>query len=111
MLRFGSTQWHPEPQWLLQAWDVDKDAERDFALAGFHAAHQPDPHDIEAAIWALSHPWQRVHLGYDANRMQVTADDFRRDRIGAAVNGLKAWLEAYTGLTTDNPASAEESGQ
>lgn len=30
---FGSTEWHPEPQWLLRAFDLDKDAERDFALS------------------------------------------------------------------------------
>lgn len=29
---FGATEWHPEPQYLLKAWDVEKDAERDFAL-------------------------------------------------------------------------------
>lgn len=30
---FGSTSWHPEPQWLLSAVDLDKDsAQRDFAL-------------------------------------------------------------------------------
>lgn len=29
---FGSTEWHPEPQWLLTAFDVEKKAERDFAL-------------------------------------------------------------------------------
>lgn len=32
---FGSTDWHPEPQWLLTAWDVEKNAERDFALKDF----------------------------------------------------------------------------
>lgn len=32
---FGATQWHPEPQWLLAAIDVEKGAERDFALRGF----------------------------------------------------------------------------
>lgn len=29
---FGSTQWHKENQWLLKALDVEKNAERDFAL-------------------------------------------------------------------------------
>jgi hypothetical protein len=29
---FGSTEWHPEPQWFLTAYDVDKGADRDFAL-------------------------------------------------------------------------------
>lgn len=32
---FGSTEWHPEPQWLLLAYDHDKSAERDFALKDF----------------------------------------------------------------------------
>lgn len=34
-LWFGSTEYHPEEQWLLDVWDVDKDAERTYALAGF----------------------------------------------------------------------------
>lgn len=29
---FGSTEWHPEEQWLLEAYDVEKGAVRDFAL-------------------------------------------------------------------------------
>lgn len=32
---FGATDWHPEPQWLLAAIDVEKGAERDFALKDF----------------------------------------------------------------------------
>lgn len=32
-LRFGVTDWHPEPGWLLEARDLDKDAIREFALA------------------------------------------------------------------------------
>lgn len=29
---FGSTQWHPEEQWLLHAWDLHKDSNRSFAM-------------------------------------------------------------------------------
>lgn len=29
---FGKTQWHPEEQWLLRAFDQDKQAKRDFAM-------------------------------------------------------------------------------
>jgi hypothetical protein len=29
---YGSSEFHPEPQWLMRAYDVDKEAERDFAL-------------------------------------------------------------------------------
>lgn len=31
-IRYGSTDWHPEPQWLLHVHDVDKGAEREYAL-------------------------------------------------------------------------------
>lgn len=31
-IRFGSTEWHNEPQWLLRAFDIEKDAEREFAI-------------------------------------------------------------------------------
>ena len=29
---FASTEWHPVEQWLMRAVDIEKDAERDFAL-------------------------------------------------------------------------------
>ncbi|MBL8159500.1 hypothetical protein JNJ66_03520 [Candidatus Saccharibacteria bacterium] len=41
---FGGTEWHPEKQWLLKAYDVEKDAERDFAMKDIQrwSATQPD---------------------------------------------------------------------
>jgi predicted DNA-binding transcriptional regulator YafY len=32
MLSFGTTKYHLEPQWLLHAWDLNKEAERTFAM-------------------------------------------------------------------------------
>lgn len=29
---YGATEWHPEEQWLLRAWDRDRQDERNFAL-------------------------------------------------------------------------------
>jgi predicted DNA-binding transcriptional regulator YafY len=29
---YGSTDWHPEPQWVMDVLDVDRDVERSFAL-------------------------------------------------------------------------------
>jgi predicted DNA-binding transcriptional regulator YafY len=29
---YGSSEWHPEPQWFLSACDLEKDAMRDFAI-------------------------------------------------------------------------------
>lgn len=31
-LYWGSTEYHPEPQWILTAWDESKKDYRDFAL-------------------------------------------------------------------------------
>lgn len=36
-IHFGSTEWHPEPQWLLDAVDVEKGAGRSFALKDIRA--------------------------------------------------------------------------
>lgn len=33
---FGGNEWHPEPQWLLEAIDVEKGAERTFTLSSVH---------------------------------------------------------------------------
>ncbi|HMH95650.1 MAG TPA: hypothetical protein VK577_03605 [Bradyrhizobium sp.] len=32
MIAFGANQYHPEPQWLLHGWDLNKQAERTFAI-------------------------------------------------------------------------------
>lgn len=34
---FGSTAWHPADEWLLEALDLDRQAQRDFALSGIHS--------------------------------------------------------------------------
>lgn len=31
-LLYGSTEYYPEPQWLLECWDLDKNDYRTFAL-------------------------------------------------------------------------------
>lgn len=31
---FGSTAWHTESQWFLEAFDLDRQATRDFAMEG-----------------------------------------------------------------------------
>jgi len=34
---FGSTEWHPEPQWLLEALDLEKGQNRTFAMKDVRA--------------------------------------------------------------------------
>lgn len=40
MIWFAETEYHPEPQHLLEAWDLDKMAWRDFAMLGIQRWHQ-----------------------------------------------------------------------
>jgi hypothetical protein len=39
---FGSNEWHKEPQWLIEALDVEKNAFRHFALSGIRSWAAPD---------------------------------------------------------------------
>lgn len=32
MMSFGMNAFHPEPQWFLHAWDLNKEAERTFTM-------------------------------------------------------------------------------
>jgi predicted DNA-binding transcriptional regulator YafY len=36
-LYFAAVEWHPGEQWLLDAWDVDKQATRSFAMKDIRA--------------------------------------------------------------------------
>lgn len=42
-IEFGATEWHPEPQWLLVARDIEKNAERSFALRDFNPPQSIEP--------------------------------------------------------------------
>ena len=41
-MHFGQSQWHPEQQWTLHAWDEDKQEKRDFAMKDILAWLGPD---------------------------------------------------------------------
>lgn len=48
---FGSTPWHPEKQWLMEAFDLDRQAQRDFALTDIQglsgeAAEEGEPDSV-----------------------------------------------------------------
>lgn len=62
-LRWGTTEWHPKPDWLLRAYDHEKRAEREFALADcqFALPAEPDEAVVERIGQALAkscgHQW------------------------------------------------------
>jgi hypothetical protein len=39
---WGKTEWHPQRQWLLDAFDYEKNAPRTFAVAQIHSWRSPD---------------------------------------------------------------------
>lgn len=53
-VRFGTTEWHPEAQWLLRAFDRDKQAEREFAMRDINPLAAPPVGD-RAAIVRIIH--------------------------------------------------------
>jgi hypothetical protein len=56
----GATEWHPEPQWLLEARDVDKDAVRAFAIKDMRPAQAQDA----GAVVAEMARCLEAHAGY-----------------------------------------------
>lgn len=36
-MKFGANQWHQEPQYLLLAYDYERDALREFAMKSIHS--------------------------------------------------------------------------
>ncbi|MBC6714757.1 hypothetical protein H9Q09_00975 [Aurantimonas sp. DM33-3] len=64
-ISYASTEWHPEPGWLLHAYDDEKKAGRDFAFSGF-AAPQPIasdvPDDVVRAAQEALGPYRSLYV-------------------------------------------------
>jgi len=79
---FGSTQWHPEPQWLVNAVDLEDDAVKQFALKDFLGApHLPPAPSAEALAGA-------VELADKMFKRQVE-EGLRADRAEENFRGLR----------------------
>lgn len=67
-VRFGSTQWHPEAQWLMRAFDLEKGEEREFAMGDISDAPVTRADDPETDGTDLAHPawWRGNDRGVDA---------------------------------------------
>jgi hypothetical protein len=79
---FSATDWHPEPQWLLKAWDIAKGAERDFAIKdiGFKPTPQEAPIEVteDAVFRAMT----------KADDLDIAlCDDDAREILAAALKG------------------------
>lgn len=89
---FGSTEWHPEPQWLLRAYDHDKGAERDFALKDF-GRQQPSAARELALVDALEVAKNELQAWIkcaDENGLCVTSTPHVIDHIDIALASLSS---------------------
>ena len=101
---WGATDWHPEPQWLLTAFDAEKQAERDFALKDFGAA---TPQPAGEAVLREIIDWCHLQPGNYPNwmdRARQAVGDFEGDpgqppqpsaSVVEALRELVAACEAY----------------
>lgn len=84
---FGATEWHPEPQWLLTAIDVEKGAERDFAIADIGRTATPPATGVRVTVRPLE--WERVtEEGMEGMRRYWRARD-----LGS---GGHLWVNVHT---------------
>ena len=110
--RFGSTEFHPEPQWLLEAHDVEKNALRTFAMRDIHSftpvpdgtapAQAPEPGMRRALLRGAA---VIVLRGMQSERAVVCAlrgDDPKRDPVTLQCAALKAAIRDGLPATTDN---------
>lgn len=101
---FGSTEWHPEEQWLLKAMDIEKGEERDFALKDISQIN---------TILASSKNIPEHPIPHKAQKVKLFADGGSRGNPGPSASGYvlldedgQILIEAgvYLGITTNNQA-------
>jgi len=95
-LWFGSTEWHPEPQWLMTADEPDTGKRRDFAVAGIKAWGDAA---VDVALEATTAPTDR-----EALRKAVTEITDAADKMILSLPGH--WHDDATIELTDAAADA-----
>ena len=79
---WGATDWHPEPQWLLTAFDAEKQADRDFALKDYGAATQQPSETVAEAL-------RELVTACEAYPVNIPRADAALDNAHAALRALK----------------------
>jgi len=88
-LWFGSTEWHPEPQWLIRGWDTDKQALRDYALEDIGAVGKLGYVDIKTAG---CEGWINLFWG-EAVIAMISYPELAKDIKDAGVRPFKGFSE------------------
>lgn len=102
---WGETEWHPQEQWMLTAWDVEKEATRDFAWQDIKpvqngatsaavAAQRATPTPVDALVKA-AYPDQFLEIAERLIRMEASRD--REQKVIDALRYIAIALAAYRG--------------
>lgn len=71
---YGISDWHPEPQWFLTAFDHDRNADRDFALSDFGHTKPSAAREMaleEAARWHDSEAERKCSVAVKSRRLEA----------------------------------------
>lgn len=101
-IRFGSTDWHHEPQWLLDAHDVGKDDMRTFAMKDIHS-WAPKESASGRAMEAIA---RQLHRSMErnarmVNRLKKLADKLTEDAGSCAEEHARECRSAIESILKD----------
>lgn len=89
-IRYAATEWHPEPQWLLDAFDIDRAADRSFAFSGIRASSLSVPQQGEV-LWE-GPAWKLI-----SDEVVQAVDDERRVQVVTVPEPIVLDVTAETG--------------
>ena len=105
---FGTTQWHPNEQWFLTAFDVSKQAEREFALKDINKIGAVEKEtQLDFGLVANSEPQKKPNV------VKLFTDGGSRGNPGPSAIGYGIYDaednllhkdSKYIGITTNNQA-------
>lgn len=108
---YGSTEWHPEPQWLLKAYDHDKGAERDFAFKDIGNSQPSAARSLalEERLQAIEQQLV-VNLGYFHDEKRILLETLQSHIIShiSAIRALSSPDHADAGKTVHEYAQTYE---
>lgn len=86
-VRWAADDWHPEPQWQLLAWDVDRQAQRNFVFGS-----------IDGMSAAMAAAGERARAQFKSDLVGITDEELAREQasVQEIVKREQAWLAALT---------------
>jgi predicted DNA-binding transcriptional regulator YafY len=99
-VRFGTTEWHKTPQWLLNAFCLDKGEMREFAMASIGAKVQAKPEQnsleesaADAAKWVAEAEYFLDHNPYTIRMCEGGGPEDLHGSMAATITKMEGLLK------------------